>query len=294
MNNKSINSNPYGAYFKKHIEFKKCPFFLLWIHYEILKAYNIDIKVKRKGLPISGPRPMVRHKRLLALARILDGFTLKGFAEDLNLSYGVIRLWNREPRVVGKATNYQLLFAKDYIKEFEKRVFSKKLDLEKYSLKTTAKAHARVDSLVYEVKNYHPFIQAIILGRLMNKLETLPEDKVLPFGVTYLMLIDTLTDWTIFNPPKDKRDKEHFEQQIKRDDELLSRILKSLFSDFKRMITNGETKKALRFCDFFEDQMLKSFQDSTNLRIRYLNKGRSKGKIKRGETVRATKEKEAH
>jgi len=285
MNNKSINPRFYGAYFEKHIEFKKCPFFLLWIHDEILKAYNIDIKVKRKGLPKSGPRPMVRHKRLLALARILDGFTLKGFAEDLSLSYGVIRLWNREPRVIQESKSYILQFAVEYSEELIKRMSSKKLNLEKHSYQTYKKADAWVKTLLYEAKHYPADIQLNIMTFLDIKNKSLPAEQSFMLGATIYKFCSIVSNTDIYNPPKDKT---RYELKIKMEGEVLFNLTKGIFSGLKKKIKNGETKSALNFIDDLERRNLYFIEDITELKISVLNKG------KRKEEIRFGKEKEAH
>ena len=57
------------------------------------------------------------------------------------------------------------------------------------------------------------------------------------------------------------------------------------------MIKNGESERALKYFDLIEKQTLAGIKDNTDLKISFSNKGRSKGEIKREETVQPTEEK---
>lgn len=287
MTEKNNKLGNLDLFFKKYADVNKVPFFLLWLLGQGPENLKVESKVKRKGLPKTGPRPMVPKKQLLALLKTIEKLTLKDFAEYFGVSYGVVRLWNREPQVEEKTTEFMILFAVDYIQELEKRVFSKKLNIEKYSLKTTQKAHGLVNALLHEAKHYHPAIQHIIIDLLENKIDILPDDQANMLRVTALSLIKIMfkSDRTIFNPPKDRKAKELYEEEIKSSGELLFNFKKAIFSKFKEMIKNGETQKALKLCDYIEDQTLTMIKDNTQLSIRILNKGRQKGKDKSEKTI---------
>jgi len=276
---------------EKYVDATKAPFFLVWLHEQYLEILKAELKVKRKGLPKTGPRPMARNKQLLALLKTIEKLTLKDFAKHTGVSYGVVRLWNREPQVEEKTKEFMMLFGLDYLQKLKKYLSSKKLDFEKYSLKTANEAQILLNGHLNEVKHYHTFIQYFIISLMENEMDALPVGQSFMFKATFLYLLRTLSDWTIFNPPKDKKSKELFEQNIKRRGEVLLNIQKAIFSGLKNMIKNGETKKALKFCDVIEEQTLDIIKSNTDLDIRILNKGRQKRKDKSEKTVKSNKQK---
>ena len=266
------------------------PFIVKWCLREENKIYKAELEVKQKGLPRTALK-MTPNKQRLALFKTIKDMKLKDFAKLYNVSYGVVRQWNGEPLVEKETVEYKILFAESYVQELEKRAFSKKLDIEKYSLKTTAKAQAHTTALLYEAKDCLPSIQRIIITSLMNRAETLPKDKAMTLQCTILALLEVLSPWTIYNPPKDKKRKEIFEQNMAKMGDVYYQVTKSLFADVKKMIKNGESERALKYFDLIEKQTLAGIKDNTDLKISFLNKGRSKGEIKREETVQPTEEK---
>ena len=94
----------YSDFFSKNVNKSECLFFLKWLTEATVEILKVELNVQRKGLPKAGPRPMVRNKQFLALANTLTNFKLKEFADHFGVSYGVVRLWNREEDVRKRAS----------------------------------------------------------------------------------------------------------------------------------------------------------------------------------------------
>lgn len=280
-----------SEFFEKRISKEKCIFFLLWIGKQRLQILKLAVKIKEEGLPKTGPRPMAFAKQILALANVLPKFRLKDFAKESGISYGVIRVWNQEQRVIEKACEYDFQFAEAYIEELAKDYFSPKMNFLEYDLKTFREAESRVDWLLWEFKNYGSLMQGLITDEITEKTESEPnEDKKYGWNCLAYRLLRATEDRDIYNPPKDKKWKDLFEQNVEREGEFALKLIESLFFNLKEMIKKGDTKSALRFVDWFEESTLNMNKNITTLKLSVINKGK-KPKIKK-ESEDESKERE--
>ena len=269
-------------------ESSKCPFLSRWILPEMEKIVKTSSRiVQRKGAPKTGLRPMVQGKRFLALLRIRSGCSLKDFSEAFDISYGVVRLWNREPRVKEKIREYMLLFVADYVQELLIRYerYLEKLNPEHYAEDACEKANTKVNELLFEAKHYNPTLQDMILNHLLDKTKTMPDDQKFGFQVSLFRLIDIILDHDIYNPP---RNRAVYKEHIKKRGRLIYLITESLVSNLKEYIENGDTKLALRVVDTISQSALQEIETSTELSISVLYKGKKK------ETIHFGKEKTAN
>ena len=271
---KNVPQNAVVNFFISQDGVVQSPFFFGWFAQQVIQILKAELKVKRKGLPKAGPRPMNRHKRYLALAKILKKFKLKDFAEAFDVSYGVVRLWNREQIVGEKAQEFVNEFANSYIQELKRRYFPPELDLEKQNPKNFMKSVSKANDLPREAKNYDSHIQLMILTLIEEETEKAPEEEVFLWKFIGLTFIDLLQERDIYNPPKDKKLREHFIQTTQMDGKLLHQLTEGLFSNLKDMIEGGNKKKALKITEYLEDHMLNRIKANTDLRIGIINKGK--------------------
>lgn len=87
----------------------ECDFVFFWARGVAKNLFEIPVTVQRRGLPKSGPRPMVRYRELLAL---LMGVGLRygglqGYAVVSGTSYGLLRIWHADKRVKLRALEYR-------------------------------------------------------------------------------------------------------------------------------------------------------------------------------------------
>ena len=253
------------------------PFLTLWILKEQNNIMRAELKVLRKGLPKAGPHPMVRHKKFLALAKAFMKFKLKDFAEAFDLSYGVVRLWNREQRVIEQANKYFKSFAIAYVLELEKLSLSKKLDLEKYSFKTVKKAQEKITSHLYEAQYYNSKIQKFIFYLMKVKIEVATQEISRLWAIHCYRYGSILSKNNILNPPKDRKERELLEFETKKEGEFMQQLMTSSFSGLKGCIKKGNVKTAQRIADFIENQFLIVNGAYYDLQVKMINVGK-KGK----------------
>jgi len=87
----------------------ECDFVFFWARGVARDLFEIPVTVQRRGLPKTGPRPMVRYKELLALllALGLHYACMRGYAEVSGTNVRVLRRWYCSMRVLFRSWWYQ-------------------------------------------------------------------------------------------------------------------------------------------------------------------------------------------
>jgi len=256
-------------FFMKNKYIHGCPFFLEWLAKQFLEILRSDLKVRRKGLPKSGIHPMVRNKQFLVLAKTLKKFKLKDFAEDFGTSYGVVRIWNREKAVEEKAGHFRLLFAKEYVRKLEELSFSIEMDLDKSNYESD---QAQIIDLFYEARHYHISIQMLIMDLIENRIET--DDTLYGWSSKLWTFINAINEWNVFNPPKDRKIKAAYEQQIALSNKFLANVIVRLFDILKESIKNHDFESAIDSIDLLSAKMSELINDKGVLELSVINKGK--------------------
>lgn len=261
--------------------FAECPYLLDYFLGQMSFIYEKEPGVLRTGLPRTGPRPMGREKELFALFKTIPGLKLKDFSEAYGIGYGVVRLWNREPRVKEVTETFEQIFAVFYVEELVKRAQSKKFDIEKYGAAAYNKATANLTILCPEFGHYKNTIQDLIVFLLMKAYES-KKDQQLVLGSIISRLIDArrFHGHNIYNPPGDKTT---YEEDIKSTGELAYKITTEFLSRLKGLIKKGEVKAALNLLDVLGEWALRDIESSTDLRISVLYKGKKREGVNFGK-----------
>ena len=215
---------------------------------------------------------MVRNKQFLALANTLTNFKLKDFADHFGVSYGVVRLWNREEAVKKRANELRLVFAWDYVSKIEELLSH---DAEE-SYESFKDRLAYQNSLFQEARNYSSDIQWMIYKLMEDKTKT--KEHALLWWATFLAFITALHKEDIFYPPKQPKLKKDFERKTVLLHKIRTKLIKSLFADLKKSIESNNPNQALFITNSLMDTMLGDMEENTILRLSVINKGKRRGR----------------
>jgi hypothetical protein len=93
--NRKIKTDLLFEHFRKGSYLEYCPFLYSWFEPKLEEISNMPKHPSREGINPEDPKPMPRHKIMMALFQfVYPKLSLKKYAETYDLSYGTIRNWN--------------------------------------------------------------------------------------------------------------------------------------------------------------------------------------------------------
>jgi len=113
------------------------------------------VEPTREGTARGNPIGFPREKHLAVLSNALTGHSLKGLAEKLNISYGVLRNWSTEPEFKRLMQQYRQDFIELFFTHFRKHYEKiRKRGDEQYEMGVQIHGHGRRNWITWEPR--HP------------------------------------------------------------------------------------------------------------------------------------------